>query len=215
MPFGSYERDEISLGMSAEIPNHTRDSEIEELAATVGRNLKRLRRRRGHSIERLAKLSGVSRAMISQIELGRSVPTIALLWKLARALEVPFAALTSESGAGGTFVLRASKAKTLTSADGSFTSRALFPFDTERRVEFYQLALAGHSIEIAQPHAPGTIENLVVTAGEIEIDVAGTVHRLYPDDAIIFRADVPHSYRNIGAATAVMYLVMTYVESVG
>ena len=181
----------------------------------MGRNLKRLRRRRGHSIERLARLSGVSRAMISQIELGRSVPTIALLWKLARALEVPFAALTSETGAGGTVVLRGSKAKTLTLADGAFTSRALFPFDSERRVEFYQLTLAGHGVEIAQPHAAGTVENLVVAVGEIEIDVAGAVHRLQPDDAILFEADVPHSYRNIGATTAIMYLVMTYIESVG
>jgi transcriptional regulator with XRE-family HTH domain len=201
--------------MSVEPSNHGRDPEIAELAATVARNLKRLRRRRGHSIERLARLSGVSRAMISQIELGRSVPTIALFWKLARALEVPFAALTSETGGGGTVVLRASKAKTLTSVDGAFTSRALFPFDSERRVEFYQLTLAPSGLEVAQPHAVGTVENLVVAGGQIEIDVAGTVHRLQTGDAIMFEADVPHSYRNVSAVTAVMYLVMTYVETVG
>src|SRR5262249_34912572 len=66
-----------------------------DLAAIVGENLRRLRTRQGHSLERLAKLSGVSRAMLSQIELGRSVPTIAVLWKITHALGVPFAALTS------------------------------------------------------------------------------------------------------------------------
>ena len=71
--------------------------ETDELASRVGNNLRRLRTKRGHSLERLAKLSGVSRAMLGQIELGRSVPTIALLWKVARALEVPFSALTSDS----------------------------------------------------------------------------------------------------------------------
>jgi transcriptional regulator with XRE-family HTH domain len=192
-----------------------RDQDTGELAALVAANLKRLRLRQGHSLERLAKLAGVSRAMISQIELARSVPTIGLLWKLARALGVPFAALTSDAKVGGTVVLRAQDAKVLGSADGRFTSRALFPFDTERRVEFYKLTLAPHSEEVATPHAPGTMENLTVIVGELEVEVAGTVHTLHPDDAMLFEADVAHTYRNRGTLTAVIYLVMTYVESVG
>ena len=55
----------------------------EDLAHVLGRNLRRLRTRQGLSLERLAKVSGVSRAMLGQIELGRSVPTIGLLWKVA------------------------------------------------------------------------------------------------------------------------------------
>jgi len=192
-----------------------RDADTEVLAGLVGQNLKRLRLRQGHSLERLAKLAGVSRAMISQIELGRSVPTIGLLWKLARALGVPFAALTTDAKTAGTVVLRAHDAKVLTSADGTFTSRALFPFDTERRIEFYKLTLAPHAVEQAVAHAPGTLENLTVIVGEIEIEAGGSVHLLHADDAILFEADVPHVYRNRGALTAVMYLVMSYVESIG
>lgn len=192
-----------------------RDRDAAELAALVGRNLKRLRVQRGHSLERLARLSGVSRAMLSQIELGRSVPTIALLWKVARALGVPFAALTSDGHTGEATVMRAATAKVLTSADGSFTSRALFPFDAERRVEFYKLTLAPHATEAALPHAPGTIENLTLVVGEVEIVVADRSHVLHPDDAILFQADVAHSYRNLGGLTAVMYLVMSYIETVG
>jgi transcriptional regulator with XRE-family HTH domain len=193
----------------------SRDQDAGELAALVAANLKRLRLRQGHSLERLAKLAGVSRAMISQIELARSVPTIGLLWKLARALGVPFAALTSDAKVSGTVVLRVQDAKVLASASGRFTSRALFPFDMERRVEFYKLTLAPHSEEIATPHAPGTMENLTVVVGELEVEVAGIMHTLHADDAILFEADVAHTYRNRGALTAVIYLVMTYVESVG
>jgi transcriptional regulator with XRE-family HTH domain len=153
--------------------------------------------------------------MISQVELGRSVPTIGLLWKLARALDVPFAALIAESGTAGTVVLHSSRAKILASADGSFTSRALFPFDSERRTEFYKLLLAPRSEEVAVPHAPGTTENIVVAAGSVEIEVGGKWHVLQTDDAILFEADVPHTYCNRGADMAVMYLVMTYVQAVG
>jgi len=186
-----------------------------DLAVIVGENLRRLRTRQGHSLERLAKLSGVSRAMLSQIELGRSVPTISVLWKITHALGVPFAALTSPSAGTGTTVLRAARAKVLGSADGKFTSRALFPFVGERRVEFYELIVAPRSVEDADPHPPGTFENLVVHQGNVEIGVDNASYRLDAGDAIVFEADVPHSYRNVGDTQAVMYLVMTYAESVG
>jgi len=186
-----------------------------DLAAIVGENLRRLRTRQGHSLERLAKLSGVSRAMLSQIELGRSVPTIAVVWKITHALAVPFAALTSPSAGTGTTVLRAARAKVLGSADGKFTSRALFPFVGERRVEFYELVLAPRSVEDADPHPPGTFENLVVHQGNVEIGVDTASYRLDAGDAIVFEADVPHAYRNVGETQAVMYLVMTYAENVG
>lgn len=190
-------------------------NEAEDLAQIVGHNLRRLRTRRGYSLERLAKLSGVSRAMLGQIELGRSVPTINLLWKVARALDVPFAALTGSPQARGTVVLRKASSKTLASQGGHFTSRALFPFEGERKVEFYELRLAGLKKEEAEPHPPGTMENLVVTEGTVEITAGRESHLLNPGDAILFEADQPHTYRNMSETEAVMYLVMTYVESVG
>ena len=186
-----------------------------DLAPVVGSNLRRLRTRRGLSLERLAQISGVSRAMLGQFELGQSAPTINVMWKIARALEVTFSALISARTQSGALVLRSSESKILTSKDRSFSSRALFPFDEPRRVEFYELRLAPGSIEDADAHPPGTSENLVVTAGSIEIDVAGDTHRLEAGDSILFEADTPHAYRNAGRTEAVMYLVMTYAEEIG
>src|SRR5205814_1689381 len=132
-----------------------------ELTAIVGVNLRRLRNDRGLSLEKLAQASGVSRAMLGQIELGQSAPTINVLWKIARALEVTFSALISARTQSGALVLRSQESKLLTSKDRSFTSRPLFPFDEPRRVEFYELRLAAGSIEDADAHPPGTTENLV------------------------------------------------------
>src|SRR5262245_61178060 len=66
-----------------------------DLVPVVGANLRRLRTKRGLSLERLARVSGVSRAMLSQIELAYSAPTINVMGRIARALEVPFGALLS------------------------------------------------------------------------------------------------------------------------
>jgi transcriptional regulator with XRE-family HTH domain len=189
--------------------------EATDLAPVVGSNLRRLRTRRGLSLERLAQISGVSRAMLGQIELGQSAPTINVLWKIARALEVTFSALISARTQSGALVLRSQESKILTSKDRSFSSRALFPFDEPRRVEFYELRLAAGAVEDADAHPPGTIENLVVTQGAVEIDVAGDTHRLEAGDSILFEADTPHAYRSAGKTEAVMYLVMTYAEEIG
>ena len=196
-------------------PRGDNASEGRELTAAVGANLRRLRIKRGLSLERLAQRSGVSRAMLSQIELGQSTPTIALLWKVARALEVTFSSLITSQTTAAPLVMRAREAKVLTSQDRSFSSRALFPVDQPRRVEFYRLELAPRSQEQASAHPAGTWENLVLTNGLLEIEVEGSTHSLDTGDAILFRADEPHTYRNPGDVAAVMYLVMTYGEDVG
>jgi len=187
----------------------------QDLAPVVGANLRRLRGERRWTLEQLAAASGVSRAMLGQVELGRSAPTINVLWKIARALEVTFSALISARSQSGALVLRSNESKILTSKDRSFSSRALFPFDEPRRVEFYELRLSAGSVEDADAHPPGTTENLVVTGGTIEIDVAGDTHKLDAGDSILFEADTPHAYRNPGKGEAVMYLVMTYAEEIG
>jgi transcriptional regulator with XRE-family HTH domain len=187
-----------------------------ELSAILGKNLKRLRTRRGHSLERLAKLSGVSRAMLGQIETGKSTPTISLLWKVATALDVPFANLLAAQVVHGTAVLRRDAAKVLSSSDGRFTSRALFPFENGRRAEFYELHLAPNHREDADARAPGTKENLIVAKGAVEIGTAKERPvTLAEGDAILFEADVRHSYHNLGSTEAVLYLVVAYVEVIG
>jgi quercetin dioxygenase-like cupin family protein len=148
--------------------------------------------------------------MLGQIELGQSTPTINIVWKIARALSVPFSALISHRTRPRTAVLSAERAKVLTSADGSFVSRALFPFDEPRKVELYELRLAPHGIERAEAHPVGTTENLVVSAGSLTLRVESEVFALGAGDAVFFEADVPHEYENPGEHEAIMYLVMTY-----
>ena len=197
-------------------PAHESGESSADLAPVVGANLRRLRIRRGLSLEKLAQRSGVSRAMLGQIELGQSAPTINVLWKIARALDVTFATLIQAREAGGTTVLKKAQAKVLTSHGGHFSSRALFPFDGPRRAELYELRLSAGATESADAHAPGTVENLVVVEGQLELTVDrpghAESHRLDPGDAIVFEADCPHAYINVGGRDCLMYLVMTYAE---
>ncbi|MTJ82148.1 MAG: helix-turn-helix domain-containing protein [Telmatospirillum sp.] len=189
---------------------------LPDLVGSVGENLRRLRTRRGLSLERLAKASGVSRAMLGQIELGRSAPTINVLWKIATSLDVPFAALISGApGCDPVSVMRRADAKILTSPDGRFSSRALFPFDSPHKVEFYELRLAPDSRARSEAHAPGTTETLMVNKGRLEVEIGRRTWRLETGDAVLFEADAAHAYHNPGHDEGLYYLVMTYVDPVG
>jgi transcriptional regulator with XRE-family HTH domain len=184
-----------------------------DLTPIVAANLRRLRCGRGLSLERLSRLSHVSRAMLGQIELSQSSPTINVLWKIALALDVPFSALIGQRRLPANEVLPADKAKVLSSYEGKFRSRALFPFDSPRKTEFYELRLAARAREEAEPHPPGTTENLVVAQGALEIDVGPDRLVLREGDAAIFEADRAHVYRNPGDVEAVVYLVVTYCDA--
>jgi transcriptional regulator with XRE-family HTH domain len=202
---------------SARIPGHERAHPAagNDLTPVLGANLRRLRSRRNLSLEKLARISGVSRAMLGQIELGQSAPTVNVLWKIGTALEVPFSALITSRPTASFHVMRADQAKRLASSDGSFVSRALFPFDEPRRVEFYELRLAPGGVERADAHPPGTVENLVVSRGSLELETGAGNHLLGPGDAVVFEADAPHAYKNVGDVETIMYLVMTYADTVG
>ncbi|ATN37436.1 transcriptional regulator (plasmid) [Rhizobium sp. ACO-34A] len=193
---------------------YVRDS-TDEITIRTGQNLRRLRTRRGYSLDRLAKISGVSRAMLGQIETGKSSPTLSILSKIATALAIPCAALIASREETSAVCMIRAKSKVLSSSEGRFQTRALFPFEGERKVEFYELRIAPHHTESAEAHRPGTVENLVVTQGTVEIVVGKQApHILGEGDAILFEADVPHIYRNMTGTEAVLYLVTTYSEEI-
>jgi transcriptional regulator with XRE-family HTH domain len=187
----------------------------DEVTIRTGRNLRRMRTRRGHSLDRLAKIAGVSRAMLGQIETGKSSPTLSILSKIAAALEIPCSALIAEREETSIVTIPRSKSKVLFSSEGRFQSRALFPFEGERKLEFYEIRISPHHSEQADPHQHGTVENLVVAQGTVEI-IAGKQppQILGEGDAIIFDADVAHVYRNMTGTEAILYLVTTYIEDV-
>ena len=189
------------------------------LDAVVGQNLKTQRTEKGWSLDDLAREAGVSRTTLGQIEMGKSVPTIGVVWKIAQTLGVHFSVLLASSSAVSSSAVSSSASKTaratakkLTSADGRFSSRALFPLDQSGAAEFYELWLAPHSKEEAEPHRPGTRENLIVTAGKLELRFGGQVVHLGPGDCVNFAADVAHSYVNNGGDDCWMYLVMNYAR---
>ncbi|HSC86591.1 MAG TPA: helix-turn-helix domain-containing protein [Polyangiaceae bacterium] len=181
-----------------------------DLRATVGRNLRRLRLQRGLSLERLARASGVSRAMLGQIELGQSTPTITILWKIARALDLSFVSLLTPSASNQAVLLRRDESRVLASSSGDFQSRALFPRERHPQTEFYELLLRPGVNERQPAHPAGTAANLVVARGRVTVLLGGKRHDLEAGDALVFAADVEHELFNSEASEAQLFLVLVF-----
>jgi len=63
---------------------------MQDLARHISVTLQLLRKQRGWSLDKTAAATGVSKAMLGQIERGESSPTVATLWKIATGFETSF-----------------------------------------------------------------------------------------------------------------------------
>ena len=171
---------------------------MDEINEQVAQRLRSLRQSTGMSLNDLAVRSGVSRATLSQIETLKVNPTIAVLWKIAAGLGVPFAELIGTPLAPAVRVSRLVDARFLFSADRRFQSRPLLARVPGHNVELYELELGSGAEEHAEPHPVGTYEQLVVMSGRLALVLGAESYELGERDAVLFRADVAHTYRAVG-----------------
>ncbi|GHB08462.1 helix-turn-helix domain-containing protein [Salinicola rhizosphaerae] len=165
---------------------------MEENMASIGRHLKRLRGERGWSLDRTAKATGVSKAMLGQIERGESMPTVATLWRIASGIQAPLSHFLSPI-VGET---RSAPAAWHRDVSG-MVIQPLFAFDPALGFEMYLIELAAAGASESTPHAAGVIEHVVVIAGELELTVDDRRYCLGAGEAMRFPADQPHGYRNL------------------
>lgn len=182
-----------------------------ELGRRVAENLRARRHQKGFSLDELATQSGVSRAALSQVETGKSNPTLALLWKVAVGLGVPFADLVGEPTPGA-HVQRYADAQVLRSPDGRFESRPLMPAGAGPALELYELKLKARSVHASDAHAAGTFEILLVLSGALKLTIREEVYELRAGDSIAFEAADPHRYENPGGSDARYINVIAYAR---
>jgi mannose-6-phosphate isomerase-like protein (cupin superfamily) len=149
---------------------------------------------------------------LSQIEGGRTNPTLAVLWKVAVGLEIPFHDLLGSQQEHAVLVLRASDALPLRSTDARTESRLLSPGGARSDTEVYELRLLPKAMHRSDPHAQGTSETLVVLTGSLRLGAGTVTYDLGPGDSVFFRADVDHSYENRGTREARCINVIHYAR---
>ncbi len=159
-------------------------------AAAVGAQIQRRRRQRGMTSAELARRTGLSKATMSQLETGTGNPTIDTLDAIAVALSIPLTdLLTSESAPSIVYT-------PATSAIEDEPTRELL-----RRIcggyslELWRLRMPPHAAVDGVPHAPGTIEHLLVASGQLTAGPTDDLRLLGTGDLLAFAGDASHAYR--------------------
>ena len=176
----------------------------DDLPARLARNVKQLRLARGQTQQQMAKLSGFPLATWAHIESGAANPTLAVLHRVAFALQVAIEELIAEPRAEAKHYPRGSLPARVR---GEVTVRSLLP-DEIAGMQIERIELPKGTRLIGFPHTPGTREYLTCETGEIELVASGQSYLLDPGDVVVFRGDQRHSYLNRAARAAVGYSVV-------
>ncbi|MGD9570132.1 MAG: helix-turn-helix domain-containing protein [Sedimentibacter sp.] len=184
---------------------------MNKLNIIIGENLRRLREERKLSLDNVAKLSGVSKSMLGQIERGEVNPTVSIVWKISNGLKISFTQLMNRPETDIELVYK-SELQPLVEDNGKFKNFPIFPFDSKRRFEMYSLEIeeAGHLN--AEAHPQGTQEFITVFSGEVSININNENYIVTSGNSMRFKADIPHAYKNIGGELCILSMVIYYPQ---
>ena len=170
---------------------------IPAMQTGIGERLKALRLKRGLSQRKLAKLSGVANATISQIEAGKLNPTVSLLKRVLDGIPTRLSEFFSDEPEQADRVFF--RADELTEiADGGVSYRQVGANLQNRAIQFlrerYQAGAGTGKHNIRHEGE----ECGLILSGRLQVTVGGQTAVLNAGDAYYFQSTEPHSFHNPG-----------------
>lgn len=170
----------------------------------VADNLRRVRLARGYSLRELADLTGLSKALLSQLERCVANPTIEVLVRVGAGLGLTFAELT-RAPLLAPEIIRSEQGPSLIVDD--LTIRTLFMSSERRRFELAESLVPARAVSSKSSHGPGSIEHVYVVSGRLSILSLDWEVELGAGDSMRFSAEHEHTYRGGAGASRVITLV--------
>ncbi|WP_030622399.1 helix-turn-helix domain-containing protein [Streptomyces sclerotialus] len=187
-------------------------STTQQFVTRIGGRIRALRKQRGWSVQQLAEAGGISRRMLTDIELGQANPSLATVDRVAQALDTDFAALALPESAGegrGAGGAGSEVAGTLVwqAPDGS---QALLLGATQKpRAELWRWTLAPGGQYDAEPDRPGAQEIHHVLAGRLTLALEAGPQVLASGQSAVIASDQKYAYLNEQAEPVVFMRVVT------
>ncbi|GIM30157.1 transcriptional regulator [Clostridium polyendosporum] len=184
---------------------------MKNLTPIIGKNLKDIRIKRSLSLDDVAKLTNVSKAMLGQIERGESNPTVSTLWKIATGLKVSFSSFIDEEDENLKIMDQDNITPILEDND-KMRLYPIFPFDAQKGFEIFTIELEPNCNHISTPHDDGVEEYVIVTEGQIELCINDKIFMLQKGNSIKFKGNKPHSYKNANQSKSVFQNIILYYK---
>ncbi|GJF25383.1 MULTISPECIES: XRE family transcriptional regulator [Streptomyces] len=168
-------------------------------------NINRRRLLRGWSLRELSAATGISKAMLSQIERSQANPTLDVVSRIAAVLDTDPVDLLRRS-LREPEILRADE---LTEPDGETAVNLLFEGHGHSRFEVYRSRLHPHAQSQVSSHGTGSVEHVMVVAGRVTLVVDGVPYELRAGDSARFDGRASHYYTT-DESTAITHSIVGY-----
>lgn len=175
----------------------------------IGERLKEIRNIRQLTLDDVAKITGVSKPMLGQIERGQSSPTINTLWKISTGLKIPLSFFCKQKEADFQVVGR-EDIEGITEENGGVKAYPMFPFDPVRNVEVFFLELDAQVMHSLESQRRGVEKYIFVADGVLKVIIGEEEVVLTPGQSLRFRADVAHVYCNFSDKRCTFYDMIFY-----
>ena len=175
---------------------------LDRLAAAIRRERGRL----GLSMSELAKRAGVSKSTLSQLESGSGNPSVETLWALSTALDIEVSRLL-DSPRPQVAVLRRGEGAPLPSERSSYVANLLAACPPRARRDLYLVNAEPGAPRESDPHAPGTVEHVVLGSGRALLGPADQPVELGPGDYTSYPGDVRHTCKALEAGTFLIFVM--------
>ncbi len=173
----------------------------------LGRKIRDLRLRRGLTVQQLAEATGLSKGFVSQVENGRTSPSLATLQDLAKSLETSVAYLVVEEDQVP-YVVRRSQRPNM-SVNGNGSRVEVMSAQPRRNLELLQADLPpGVSMSDKRQFHHGE-EVILCVEGRITLTCGAHVVLLDAGDSCHFDGRVPHQIENAGDVNARIFIALT------
>lgn len=167
----------------------------------LGARIRGLRKKRGISGSELARRSGVSKSLISQIENDRANPSVDTIRAVAFALGVPVFVLFLNGNLTQDGLVRKAARIALHVPDSDAERELLTPSPSRKMVSVLG-RLAPGKASSKSPVTHDGEEWILVLCGKVKVFLAENVYLLDEGDAIYFDPQLPHRLVNVGDVTA-------------
>ncbi|EKQ58246.1 MULTISPECIES: helix-turn-helix domain-containing protein [unclassified Clostridium] len=182
---------------------------MDNLNLVIGSKLKEIRYKRNLSLEEVALLTGVSKAMLGQIERGQSNPTVSTLWKISTGLKVSFSFFIDEEH-DELLIINQKEITPVVEDNNKMKLYPIFPFDANKGFEIFTIELEPGCNHTSTPHNNGVEEYIIVTEGEIQMEINNNNYILRKGNSLRFMASKLHTYRNLTKEKAIFQNIILY-----
>lgn len=188
-------------------------TDAQAISDAVATRIKAYRKTQKLSLDELSRRAGVSKGMLVEIEKGTANPSIAILCKLAAALNVSVADVVNVASKPTAHLIEAKDIPTLWSGDKGGTARLMAGTTGPNMIELWHWEMRPGEQADADSHPEGTIELFHVQQGQLTLTLGQSELIVPAGCAAVARTDVPHSYANRGSAHLVFTMTVTELHS--